>query len=90
MVLVAVPVFDILCSSTDHLLERRLAKLDGVVRVSVNAANDTVYAELDPARCDADALIGFLHRQGFRTGAPRRLSAAEQPAGPASTPGVQA
>jgi Cu+-exporting ATPase len=63
------------CSSCANRIERKLNKLEGV-EASVNFATERAAVDYDPARVDADELVGVVEAAGYRASLP---AGAEEP-----------
>jgi P-type Cu+ transporter len=57
------------CSSCANRIERKLNKLDGV-EASVNFATERAAVDYDPARFDADELVGVVEAAGYGASLP--------------------
>src|SRR5437868_4467329 len=54
------------CASCVARIERRLAKLPGVVEAGVNLATEKASVRYDPSAMDVPALIGAVEAAGYR------------------------
>ena len=54
------------CGSDATRLEHKLARLDGVARVTVNPVTETAYVTFDPGRLDLDAMKRTVRGAGFQ------------------------
>jgi copper chaperone CopZ len=52
------------------IVERALARTEGVVYVYVNPATEMAYVEFDPAQVDSSRLARAVEHAGFRVGEP--------------------
>ena len=70
--LIALPVSDPACRGGGALVvQRTLARLDGVIEVSVSPVTETrcvAYVECDARRVSPDDLLAALEQVGFRSG----------------------
>jgi len=65
-----IPILDLDCGASGHVIERVLIATDGVLRAYVNPATETAYVDFDPAEVDTSALARAIERAGFRPGHP--------------------
>lgn len=64
-------IYGLACGGGGALtVERALAKLPGVSRVSVNPATEMAYVEYDPVRLSWEQLAAAVEGVGFRAGEP--------------------
>src|SRR5918993_3467212 len=64
------------CSSCANRIERKLNKLEGV-EASVNFATERAAVDYDPARVDADELVGLVEAAGYGASLPERADKQE-------------
>ncbi len=67
---VRIPILDLGCPGDTGRLERRLARMPGVVEVAVNPATEAAYVRYDPRSTTPDRLRDAVEREGYRTAAP--------------------
>ncbi|MBI4498073.1 MAG: heavy-metal-associated domain-containing protein [Chloroflexi bacterium] len=68
---ITLPILNLSCGGGGSLtVERALARVSGVVRVSVNPATEMAYIEYDPARTSPAQLVAAVERVGFQAGEP--------------------
>ena len=65
-----IPILDLGCGASGHVIERVLIAMDGVLRVYVNPASETAYVDYDPAEVDPRTLARAIELAGFRPGRP--------------------
>jgi cation transport ATPase len=66
-----IPILDLGCGTSGHVVERELIATNGVLRAYVNPATETAYVDYDPAEVDSWALVRAIERAGYRPGHPR-------------------
>ena len=65
-----IPILDLGCGASGHVIERELMATDGVLRAYVNPATEIAYVDYDPAEADPRAFVRAIERAGFRPGQP--------------------
>ncbi len=67
---VRIPILDLGCAGAAAGLERRLARLPGVVEVAVNLATEAAYIRYDARSTTPARLRDAVEHEGYRTAAP--------------------
>ena len=67
---VRIPILDLGCPGDTGRLERRLARLPGVVEVAVNPATEAAYVRYNPRSTTPERLRNAVEREGYRTVTP--------------------
>jgi Cu+-exporting ATPase len=66
---IAVPIYGLTCGGGGSLvIERVVARLEGVKNAYVNPAMEMAYVEYDPNQCSVQDIVGAMERLGFRAG----------------------
>ena len=67
---VRIPILDLGCAGDTGRLERRLARLPGVMEVAVNPATEAAYVRYDARSMTPARLREAVEREGYRTAEP--------------------
>lgn len=68
---VTLSVLGMACPGSEAIvLERRLGRLPGVVRASVNGVSEQARLAIDPAETGVDEVLAAIRAAGYRTGDP--------------------